>query len=330
MPTFKSRGILMIEIDGSKGEGGGQIIRSALSLASITGKKVRIFNIRAGRSNPGLRPQHMMACNSVRKICRGALEGAEIGSTELVFSPGKIVGGKYEFNIGTAGSTVLVAQTVLPILINAEKKSHVRIIGGTHVIKAPSYDYFEKVFVPAAARFGIKIECRMIRTGFYPKGGGIVEFSVEPAEMQGCCSWKSDDDIAVIIRLAGLEQSIAIREKKIFVQNEIENVQIHDDQSLSVGNAVTCFKGLRGSYVLGEKGKRAEIVAKEALDNLNKETAEVDLHLADQLIIYGALAKGETEYSTSEISNHLRTNIDVVSRFLERKIEIKENKVRIC
>ncbi|MFH1685420.1 MAG: RNA 3'-terminal phosphate cyclase, partial [Candidatus Micrarchaeota archaeon] len=129
---------------------------------------------------------------------------------------------------------------------------------------------------------------------------------------------------------AGLDQSIAIREKKIFVQNKIENVKIHEEQSLSVGNAITCFKGLRGSYVPGEKGKRAEIVAQEALDNLNNETAEVDLHLADQLVIYGALAKGETEYSTSEISSHLRTNVDVVSRFLDRKIEIKENKIRIC
>ncbi|MFH1685508.1 MAG: RNA 3'-terminal phosphate cyclase [Candidatus Micrarchaeota archaeon] len=320
----------MIEIDGSKGEGGGQIIRSALSLASITGKKVRIYNIRAGRNNPGLRPQHLMACNSVRKICRGTIEGAELGSTELIFSPGKIVGGKYEFNIGTAGSVILVAQTILPILISAQKKSQIRIIGGTHVMKAPSYDYFEKVFATAIKRFGVQMDCKMIKTGFYPKGGGIIEFSIEQVELHGCKNWTSDDEIQAIIRIAGLDQSIAIREKKIFVQNKIENVKIQEEQSLSVGNAITCFKGLRGSYVPGEKGKRAEIVAQEALDNLNKETAEVDLHLADQLVIYGALAKGETEYSTSELSSHLRTNIDVVSRFLDRKIEIKENKIRIC
>ncbi|MBU0527059.1 RNA 3'-phosphate cyclase [Candidatus Micrarchaeota archaeon] len=320
----------MIEIDGSKGEGGGQIIRSALSLASITGKKVRIYNIRAGRNNPGLRPQHLMACNSVRKICRGTIEGAELGSTELIFSPGKIVGGKYEFNIGTAGSVILVAQTILPILIRAQKKSQIRIIGGTHVMKAPSYDYFEKVFATAIKRFGVQMDCKMIKTGFYPKGGGIIEFSIERVELHGCKTWTSDDEIQAIIRIAGLDQSIAIREKKIFVQNKIENVKIHEEQSLSVGNAITCFKGLRGSYVPGEKGKRAEIVAQEALDNLNKETAEVDLHLADQLVIYGALAKGETEYSTSELSSHLRTNIDVVSRFLDRKIEIKENKIKIC
>lgn len=319
----------MIEIDGSHGEGGGQIIRTALTLASITGKPLRITNIRAGRSKPGLRPQHLMACSSVRKICRGTLEGAELESTELTFTPGKIVGGRYDFNIGTAGSVALVAQTVLPILLLASKKSHVRITGGTHVMKAPGHDYFEKVFVPAISRFGAKAEARMIKPGYYPKGGGIIDVDIEPSALRGSTYWGVEEPIEAIIRLSGLPESIAIREKKIFVQNDIENVHIRQDEALSIGNAVTAWSGMRGSYVLGEKGKRAEVVAQECLEGLLAEKNGVDRHLADQLLIYAALADGETEYTTSEITEHLKTNAYVISRFLEREISIKENKISI-
>ncbi len=319
----------MIEIDGSHGEGGGQIIRTSLTLASITGKPLKITNIRAGRSKPGLRPQHLMACSSVRKICRGTLEGAEIESTELTFTPGKIVGGRYDFNIGTAGSVTLVAQTVLPILLLASKKSHVRISGGTHVMKAPSHDYFENVFLPAIGRMGARAQTKMIKPGYYPKGGGIVGIDIEPSKLRGCGYWGVEEEIEAIIRLSGLPESIAIREKKIFVQNEIEKVHIRQDEALSIGNAVTAWRGAKGSYVLGEKGKRAEIVAKECLDNLLAEKEDVDMHLADQLLIYAALAEGETSYTTSEITEHLRTNAYVVSKFLEKKITIEGNKISI-
>lgn len=318
----------MIEIDGSHGEGGGQIIRTSLTLASVTGKPVSITNIRAGRSRPGLRPQHLMACSSVRKICRGSIEGAELEGTELEFTPGKIVGGRYEFNIGTAGSVTLVAQTVIPILLAASKKSHVRIIGGTHVMKAPGYDYFENVFIPAIKRFGANVESSMIKPGYYPKGGGVIDIEIEPSGLRGCTYWGADNHVEAIIRLSGLPESIAIREKKIFVQNEIEDIRIRQEEALSVGNAVTAWRGMRGSYVLGEKGKRAEVVAKECLDNLLAEERDVDMHLADQLLIYAALAEGETSYSTSSISDHLRTNAYVISRFLEREISIDDG-VRI-
>jgi RNA 3'-terminal phosphate cyclase (ATP) len=316
--------ITMIEIDGSYGEGGGQIIRTSLTLSSITEKPVKITNIRAGRSKPGLRPQHLMACSSVRKICRGTLEGADLESTELLFAPGKIVGGRYEFNIGTAGSVVLVAQTILPILLRASKKSSVRIVGGTHVMKAPSYDYFEKVFIPAIKKFGAEADSEMIKAGYCPKGGGIIDLHIMPSELKGCSGWSTEDEIRAVISIAGLPESIAIREKKIFVQNGIENVRIREEKSLSVGNSVTSWSGMRGSYVLGEKGKRAEVVAKECLDFLVAEKSDVDMHLADQLLIYAALAEGESSYSTSRVTEHLKTNGYVVSQFLDREIEIGE------
>lgn len=320
----------MIMIDGSKGEGGGQIIRTSLTLSAITKKPVMISNIRAGRPNPGLQMQHLTCAKSVRSICRGTLEKAEKESTGLVFNPGPVVGGRYEFNIGTAGSVTLVAQTILPILLQASKKSSVRITGGTHVMKSPGYDYFEHVFIPAIQMLGAKVDCKMIKAGYYPKGGGAMEINIEPSKLEGCTSWSSDETVRAAIRIAGLPESIAIREKKIFVQEDIYKVFIRNDESLSVGNAVTAWKGFRGSYVLGEKGKRAEIVAKEALDSLMAETGDVDYHLADQLLIYAALAEGETSYTTSRISNHLRTNAYVISQFLDREIRIEENRISIA
>ncbi len=319
----------MIEIDGSFGEGGGQIIRTALTLSAITKKPVTISKIRAGRPNPGLQMQHLTCAKAVRSVCRGQLEHAELKSTRLTFTPGEIIGGKYEFNIGTAGSVTLVAQTIIPMLLYASKKSTVRIIGGTHVMKSPGYDYFEQVFVPAIARFGAAVETRLLRTGYYPKGGGIIELNVNPSKLHGCNDWHAEERIRAIIRLSGLPMGIAMREKKIFVQNDIYDVSVREDESYSVGNAVTAWKGFKGAYVIGEKGKRAEIVAQEALDNINAEKGDVDSRLADQLLIYAALADGSTAYTTSKETGHLKTNAYIVSKFIEREVATENGKIKI-
>jgi RNA 3'-terminal phosphate cyclase (ATP) len=319
----------MIEIDGAYGEGGGQIIRTSLTLSAITQKPVRIINIRANRPNPGLQPQHLMACKSVRNVCRGTLGHAEIGCTDISFEPGPIVGGKYEFDIGTAGSVTLVAQTLLPVLLGASKASELRIIGGTHVMKSPGYDYFERVFVPAVRLFGADIETRMIRPGYYPRGGGEIEIKVKPSKLHGAKAWPNDDHIEAIIRLSGLPALVATREKKIFVQNGFEHVHIWEDEAPSLGNAVTAWRGLHGGYALGEKGKRAEIVAQEALDAVLAEKGDVDLHLADQILVYAALAEGATEYRTSAVSEHLRTNAYIISKFLDRGLAVSEKEGKI-
>ncbi len=319
----------MIEIDGSFGEGGGQIIRTALTLSAITQKPVTISNIRAGRPNPGLQMQHLTCAKAVRSVCRGQLEHATKGSMRLAFIPGKIVGGRYEFNIGTAGSVTLVAQTLIPILLYASKESTVRIIGGTHVMKSPGYDYFERVFIPAIARFGASVSTKLIRMGYYPKGGGIIELNVKPSKLQGCSDWHGEEKVKAIIRLSGLPMSIAIREKKIFVQDDIYDVFISEDESYSVGNAVTAWKGFKGAYVIGEKGKRAEVVAREALDALEAEKGDVDHNLADQLLLYAALAEGSTSYTTSKETGHLRTNAYIVSKFIEREMSLEGGRIRI-
>lgn len=311
---------MAVEIDGSEGEGGGQIIRTSLTLSAITKKPVRITNIRANRPNPGLQMQHLTSARAVSSVCRGKLTGAELGSGEFIFEPGEIVGGKYEFDIGTAGSVTLVAQTLIPMLLGATKESALRITGGTHVMKSPGYDYFERVFVPAVARLGAQVESTLVKPGYYPRGGGCISVTVRPSKLRGCTSWPKEEGVQALIRLSGLPEGIAVREKKIFVQNNITDVHIRNDESLSIGNAVTCWKGFRGAYVLGEKGKRAETVAQEALDLLNAEKNEVDMHLADQLLIYAALAEGSTAYTTSSISAHFRTNASIIAKFVEREI----------
>lgn len=319
----------MLEIDGSYKEGGGQIIRTAMALSAITGKELDIEKIRAGRDKPGLKMQHLTGVRAVRSICRGTLEGAELGSQKLVFRPGKIVGGKYKFDVGTAGSVTLVAQTILPILLSAGKKSEVVIKGGTHVLKSPGWDYFNEVFLPALRLFGAKVDAELIKPGYYPKGGGKIRLFVEPSSLKGVKDWPREKSIRVIIRISNLPVLIAMREKKVFLNEGIENVRIIEEEALSPGNAVTAWHGLVGSYVPGEKGKRAEIVAKEAVDFVRNEKGVIDRYLADQLILYAALAEGETEFETSEITNHFKTNSGIIRKFLEREIKTEDGKVRI-
>lgn len=319
----------IVQIDGSFGESGGQILRTALTLSSITQKPFRIFNIRAKRSNPGLRPQHLTAAKAVRSICRGTLEGAEIGSRELVFRPGKIVGGKYEFNISTAGSTVLVAQTILPILFSAKKKSSITIIGGTHVLKSPGWDYFSEVFIPAIRLFGAKIKGELIESGYYPKGGGRIRIETEPSKFKGMEKWPGKEKTKGIIRVSRLPVSIAMREKKVLLNSNITDVRIIEEEALSPGNAVTLWNGLRGSYVPGKRGKRAEKVAQEAVEELERENGDVDRHLADQLCVYAFIAKGKTAFTASEKTNHFETNVETIKKFIDREIKTDENKIMI-
>ncbi len=319
----------MIRIEGSRGEGGGQIIRSALSMSAITGNSIHIINVRARRNPPGLKNQHLAAARLIRKICRGRLESDHPGSTELKYIPGKIVGGRYDFDIGTAGSVTLLAQSIIPVLLMADKKSEVILKGGTHVLHSPGYDYFSKVFIPAIRHMGADVESELVKPGYYPKGGGTIKLRIRPSTLEGRERWQAQEREKAIIRIANLPLSIAMREKKILVDAGMEDIKIHEDQALSPGNVVTLWKGLKGSYVPGEKGKRAEMVAKEAIRELRGESGDVDKHLADQLLIYAALAKGTTRYDTSKITDHFTTNSEIISRFVDLKIAHDDGKIKI-
>jgi RNA 3'-terminal phosphate cyclase (ATP) len=315
---------MTIQIDGSFGEGGGQIIRTALALSAITKKSLLIYNIRAKREKPGLQPQHLTACMAVRSVCRGILEGATLHSNEIKFIPGEIIGGEYEFDIGTAGAITMVAQTLIPILLHAKKTSLIRIIGGTHVRKSPSYDYFANVFLPAIQQLGARVSAKLIRPGFFPQGGGVVEIDIKPTELHGCQNWDVKALPQAIIRLANLPRDIANREKQILLENNITNISVSEDEAFSPGNAITIWQGFKGAYIPGERGKRAETVATEVVTAFKSETKQVDTFLADQLLIYAALAKGKTSYTISHISEHARTNAYVIRKFIPREIQLDE------
>ncbi len=317
---------MVVEIDGSLGEGGGQIIRTALTLSAITGENIKIINIRANRTNPGLRPQHLAAAKLTRKICRGELY-AELGSEILTFKPGKIIGGKYKYNIGTAGSIILVAQTVIPILLTASKKSSLELIGGTDVLNAPTYDYFEKVFLETLRLSNVEIKSELKRTGYYPKGNGKMKLEIVPIKDFSHPQFYKTNTIKAIIRIANLPESIAIREKKIFWDQDIYDVKIIKSDADSPGNSITCWKGTIGSAILGQKGKRAEYVAEECLENLQQEKGDVDRHLADQLMIYGALTEEKIEYTT-DISMHTKTNAEIMKLF-GYSVKINGSRIKI-
>lgn len=316
-----------IEIDGSLGEGGGQICRTSLSLSALTGKSLNIYNIRAGRDAPGLKPQHVACARAVRSIARGTLEGAEEGSDELRYSPKQIYGGDYEFDIGTAGSTVLLAQAILPLLFASPKKSTIRIRGGTHVPKAPTFEYFERVFLPALSIFGLQAKCTIERAGFFPRGGGEITLEVNPGTPKPATYWPRESKIRAILTYSNLPLKVPIREKKVLITNDINEVYIREYEATDPGNAVLLWKGFCGSAVLGKKGLRSEEVSQITIEELKREgDAEVDHHLADQLLLYAALG-GKTRFKTSLISKHTETNIYVIEKFLGKKFFTEGNEV---
>jgi len=321
--------VSMIEIDGSIGEAGGQVLRTALSVSCVLQQPVKIINIRKGRDVPGLRPQHLTVCKLLSKITRAKVKGAEIGSKQIEFEPGEIKGGNYSFDIGTAGSCTLLMQSVLPVLLFAKQKSILKIIGGTHVRGAPSFEYFSNVFLPAAAKFGAKCSVKMERPGFYPKGGGKVVLNAEPSILKPVkFEEKEQKGFKYLIISSGIPAHVAQREEKklkqMMWQHEVSG-EIVGKASLSPGNCITLWGNFIGASSLGERGKPAEKVANEAcrefLGEIEAGTA-VDFHLADQLLLYAAFAKGKTEYLTSNFSNHLKTNAQVLRKMTQKNINL--------
>ncbi len=305
-------------------------MRTALSLSALTNTPVRIFNIRAKRDKPGLRPQHLAAAKAVRSIARGRLEGAEEDSKELSYTPSGIIGGKYDFNIGTAGSSILVAQTILPLLLSASKPSEVKIIGGTHNPKAPSYDYFERVFLPAINSMGCSVEAEMFRAGYYPSGGGEIRIRVKPSKPNPTDYWARVpfQKTQVIISLANLPMQIAIREKKIFYHNDMK-VYVREEKCNDQGNSVLAYRGFVGFQVMGERGKPSERVGEECFNGIREEgDVDVDHRLADQLLIYAAMA-GKTSYNTSRVSSHTATSINIIEKFLKRRFSIEGTTIKV-
>jgi RNA 3'-terminal phosphate cyclase (ATP) len=323
----------MIEIDGSYGEGGGQILRTSLALSLVTGKSFHIADIRSARSKPGLQQQHLTAVKAAAALGQATLEGAALRSTELWFHPGQVQPGEHAFAVGTAGSAILVLQTVLPALLMLDKPSSVTVEGGTHNPFAPPYDFLEKTFLPLLREMGFKVSAKLQQHGFYPAGGGKVVVDVQPAEEMKRFELLERGEIrlhrarAVIARLP---RHIAERELRVIAKElgweekflEVEEIT----KSRGPGNAVLVEIASRKITevfaAFGELGVKAEAIADQVVRETRKylkSEAPVGEHLADQLIIPLALARGGA-YRTMPLTAHTTTNIDVVKKFLNVEI----------
>jgi RNA 3'-terminal phosphate cyclase (ATP) len=320
----------MKTIDGSHGEGGGQVLRTSLALSLLTRTPFRMENIRAKRKTPGLLRQHLTAVNAAAQVGGGAVEGAHVGSSALTFVPGAVRGGDYAFAIGTAGSTMLVLQTILLPLALADAPSTVEIEGGTHNPAAPPHDFMERAFLPLLRRMGAEVELELLRPGFYPAGGGKIRVRITPAQRLGSWSWRSAGRSLFGVRavVANLPWTIAEREVKTAAEElewPEECLQAHTlTGSTGPGNLISIIVGSEQVTdvftAFGERGVPAEEVAraaaKEARRYINSNAA-VGEHLADQLLLPLAIGDGGS-FTTIPLSSHSLTNIETIRRFCDR------------
>ena len=329
----------MIEIDGSEGEGGGQILRSALALSILTRRPFKLVHIRANRSKPGLQPQHLMCVRAAAAISGGHYKGGSVGSSVLYFEPRELKAGGYTFTIGTAGATALVLHTVyLPLALRGDRPSEVTITGGTHNQHAPCYHFLETTWAAHMARLGIRVELEMVRPGFYPRGGGEIRAVVHPCSRVKGLSLLTCPQLTTaggFSAFAGLPESVGKRQaRRLSVRLKSEGVESHipveEWESPSPGSvAAVVFRQAPVPILffgLGERGKPAESVADDAADEaiaFRDAKAPVDSHSADQLLLPLAFSGDASEYRAAEITRHTTTNVETVRKFVDRTIQIE-------
>lgn len=332
----------MLEIDGSQKSGSGTILRLSIAFSTINQEPLHIFNIRHNRKQPGLRPQHLQSVKTAAKLCNANTKGANLNSSELWFEPNKIISGRVSAKIGTAGSISMLLLTVLPICAYAKDKVQVHVInGGTDVFHAPTINYMKYVLLPMLERMGLKSSITIKRFGYYPKGMGEVILNVNPIQKLNTLSL---DEFGEIKRINGIsictfleQQRVANRQADAasdYLRNHgydpVINVVNDRSNPLQKGSSILLFaktnkEAILGGDAIGERGKPSEVVGKEAAKNLIKEIekkATVDVHLADMLIPYIALAKGTSTYLTRKITEHIETNIWITEKILSKKIEV--------
>ncbi|HEV3470970.1 MAG TPA: RNA 3'-terminal phosphate cyclase [Pyrinomonadaceae bacterium] len=323
----------MLSIDGSFGEGGGQIIRTSLALSLVTGKAFRVYNVRARRAKPGLQPQHLTAVTSAAAAGGARVDGAHVGTKEFTFEPGEVSPGQYRFSVGTAGSTTLVMQAVLPPLMVARGPSLLTFEGGTHNPHAPPFEFIEKTFLPLVNRTGPTVTVELERYGFYPPGGGRFSLYVEPAaEPRRLDLVERGLVLAERARAlcVNLRPDIGERELKVVGEQmglPLDQLQLDiSDNAVSPGNVLTVeveSEHLTEVFTgIGRRGVPAEQIAARTVEEAKRYLeigAPVGEHLADQLLIPLALARGGS-YTTGPLSLHTTTNIEVVKKFLPVEI----------
>ena len=325
----------MLEIDGSYGEGGGQILRTTIALSAVTGRSVCIKNIRAKRPKPGLAAQHLESVRCVALLTDADVRGLKLGSTELTFSPKEVKSGEYDIDIGTAGSIALLLQCLMPAAMHAKDVVSLHIRGGTDVAWSPPIDHLRYVMLPTIARMGYDAHIDLIRRGYYPRGGGLVKATIHPSDLSGIVLEREKTEIRGISHSSRLPEHVAIRQAmsaREVLAEEGYDAQISTECSQygSTGSGITLWCPGIGGSSLGERGKPAEEVGREAARALLEELgsgASTDVHLADQLIPYMALADGKCSLTTRLLTSHARTNIWVVERFLDVQFEVEENEL---
>jgi len=324
----------MIEIDGSMGEGGGQVLRTSLALAAVLRREVRIFNIRAGRAEPGLKAQHLTGAKAVAHICGASSKGLQIGSTEFIFSPGAVKAGSFRFDVGTAGSTTLVLQTLMPLLPFAPGAVDLEITGGTDVRWSPPIDYLRLVTLPLLERMNVHGAIHVSRRGHYPKGGGIVRFTATPTSVLKSIIGREGGDVKVItgvshsvklpVSVAERQASAATRviEEKGFPHPNIGIDASENSSHIGPGSGIVLCatrssEALLGADSLGERGRLAEVVGEDAARRLAEEIgsdASLDRHMGDMIVPFMGLAEGVSELSLSQVTLHTLTNVKVTEQ----------------
>jgi RNA 3'-terminal phosphate cyclase (ATP) len=324
----------MIELDGAVGEGGGQILRTSLTLSAITKQPFRIRRIRANRARPGLMRQHLVAVQAASTICGARVSGAELGSQELEFIPGPLQGGDYRFAIGTAGSCTLVLQTVLPALLRADRLSTLHLSGGTHNPMAPPVQFLQRAYCRLLAEMGAQVDLRLERFGFYPAGGGEVIASVIPCAQLQPRTWMERGERKAAYAesfTAGIPARVAQRELECvgkamnWSEEQLLARRLPDEQG--PGNALMLTLDYEHTTevftAFGEKSVSAENVAREAVQRARQylcSKAAVSEYLGDQLMLPLALAGGGG-FTVDEVSMHARTNAGVIELFLPVRFE---------
>jgi len=339
----------MIYVDGAQKSGSGTIVRFAVGLATLLGEELRLTNIRAKREKPGLRPQHLKAVQALRQICQGSLDGGEVGSKEIRFKPGgRLKGGSYEWDIGTAGSTTLLAMTLLPAACFSTGAMSFKISGGLFQDFAPSAYHMQYVLLPVLEKMGITARLSIIRPGYVPRGGGIIEVEIEPVtgrikpirlvnqgdvtEIRGIALSSHLEERKVSERMVGKCNEV-LESNGYSAQIEI----IHDTLALQRGAALAIYVKTSSGCIIGaDRAGRprrtsediGKYVARSLVEDLGSG-ATVDRYSADQLIFYAALADGVSQYRIPGLTEHVETNLWLVESILGAKTEVNENLVRI-
>ena len=327
-------------IDGSEGEGGGQVLRTSLSLAALSGRPLQFVNIRAGRSRPGLRPQHLTAVRAVAGICNARLDGDEIGSQKLTFAPQSPPrGAQYHFDVqdvaehGSAGAVTLILQAMLWPLLFADGPSELTLRGGTHVPFSPPFHYLEHVFRPAAALFGARFDLQLDAWGWLPAGEGQISATIQPLQRLEAVVFQPQSPdvvqgVAAVTNLPShIAQRMANRAGNLLRENGLHpDVRPLRERAPGPGAGIFLWLSKAGFGQLGRPGYPADKVAEDAVAELlsfiENGPAAVDQHLADQLLIPMALAQGRSTFTTHLLSSHTLTNASIVRQWLDVDVSV--------